>query len=288
MKKYLVDILIISVFLIGLSLLLYPTVSDYINARNSSKVIADYESNITNASAERIAQIFEEADAYNQNLAATTASLYDPSKVKGYYDVLDPIGAGIMGYLDIERIGVQLPIYHGVSEGVLQIGVGHMEGTSLPIGGENTHCVFSGHRGLPSAKLFTDLDEMQTGDIFTITVMNRLLTYQVDQIKVVLPTETDDLQLVAGKDYCTLVTCTPYGVNTHRLLVRGVRIDNPEIAPTIYVSNEAFRIEKLIVLTVVAVPMLSLLLIFLLIRSIVRIVRRKTSDKKEGNEHETT
>lgn len=288
MKKYLVDILIISVFLIGLSLLLYPTVSDYINARNSSKVIADYESNITNASAERIAQIFEEADVYNQNLAATTASLYDPSKVKGYYDVLDPIGAGIMGYLDIERIGVQLPIYHGVSEGVLQIGVGHMEGTSLPIGGENTHCVFSGHRGLPSAKLFTDLDEMQTGDIFTITVMNRLLTYQVDQIKVVLPTETDDLQLVAGKDYCTLVTCTPYGVNTHRLLVRGVRIDNPEIAPTIYVSNEAFRIEKLIVLTVVAVPMLSLLLIFLLIRSIVRIVRRKTSDKKEGNEHETT
>lgn len=283
MKKHLFNIIITLIFLIGLSLLLYPTISDYINARHSSQAIADYESNISHASAARIAQIFEDAERYNQNLATTASALYDSSKIKDYTEMLDPIGAGIMGYLDIPCINVQLPIYHGVSEGVLQVGVGHMEGTSLPVGGANTHCIFSGHRGLPSARLFTDLDEVNIGDTFTITVMNRLLTYQVDQIKTVLPTETDDLQIVAGKDYCTLVTCTPYGVNTHRLLVRGMRVDNPAIAPTIHVSNEAFRIDKLIVLTVVGVPMLIVLLIFLLIRSIVKKPSTESPNGKEGN-----
>ena len=187
-----------------------------------------------------------------------------------------------MGYLKIERIGVELPIYHGTSEMVLNVGVGHLEGTSLPVGGENTHSVMSAHRGLPSAKLFTDLDRLELGDTFQILILDQILTYQVDQIKIVTPKETNELMIVEGKDYCTLFTCTPYGINTHRLLVRGVRIETVKEKPILYVSNEAFRIEPLLVTPAVAAPILLVFLIHLLVKY--REPPKKPQEKKEDQE----
>lgn len=169
-----------------------------------------------------------------------------------------------MGYITIQKLGVELPIYHTTNESVLELGVGHLEGTSLPVGGENTHCVLSGHRGLPSAKLFTNLDKMEVGDTFVITVLDRVLTYQVDDISIVLPTQINDLRIEEGKDYCTLMTCTPYGINTHRLLVRGHRIANAE-SENLHVTSEAQKIEPLLAATVLAVPMFIVLLVWLLI-----------------------
>ena len=192
-----------------------------------------------------------------------------------------------MGYIDIDRIGVELPIYHTVEEDVLQIGAGHLEGTSLPVGGKSTHCVLSGHRGLPSAKLFTDLDELEIGDEFYITVLNRKLTYRIDQIKTVLPSETDDLQIVSGKDYCTLMTCTPYGINTHRLRLSGVRVNNAEEKPGVFVSNEAFRIDPFIVTPIVAVPMLVIALVFVMIKDRRAKKKRRSAKKEEIGSEET-
>jgi sortase A len=192
----------------------------------------------------------------------------------------------MIGYLKIDRIGVELPIYHGTSDDVLNRGVGHLEGSSLPVGGENTHSVMSAHRGLPSSKLFTDLDRVEKGDIFQIVVLDQVLTYQVDFIKVIEPTDISDLQIIEGGDYCTLFTCTPYGINTHRLLVRGVRIETIKEKPIIYVSNEAFRIEPLLVTPAVAAPMLLVLLIHLLVKY--REPPKNTQQKKKeegGTEH---
>ena len=184
-------------------------------------------------------------------------AFYFPDLIAGYDRTLDITGTGIMGYLDIEKIGVELPIYHGVSKEVLQVGVGHLPGTSFPVGGSSTHVVLSGHRGLPSAKLFSDLDKMELGDSFTITVHDRVLEYVVDQIKIVLPTESEDLQIEKGGDYCTLLTCTPYGINSHRLLVRGTRkTDGSDGKVKVYVGNEAFRIEPLIVAIFLAIPLI--------------------------------
>lgn len=287
MKKHLSSVILALVFLIGLSMLLYPTVSDYINKQHSSRAIANYDAAISKTSEDKISEIFEDAEAYNQRIAATPTALYAPAQIGGYSTTLNPIGSGIMGYLDIPKIGVELPIYHGVDEGVLQIGVGHIEGTSLPTGGENTHCVLSGHRGLPSARLFTDLDAMQEGDFFSLTVLNRVLTYRVDQIKVVLPSETDDMEIVRGEDHCTLVTCTPYGVNTHRLLVRGIRVVNEEEAPEIYVTNEALRINRIFISSIAAVPLLLMLLIFAFSKAIQKYTKRNQSDGKEERQHET-
>jgi sortase A len=210
-------------------------------------------------------------------LFSVRAPLYEPTQVIGYNDTLDITGTGIMGYIDIEKIGVELPIYHGVDQGVLQIGVGHLEGSSLPVGGENTHCILTGHRGLPSAKLFTDLDEMKIGDKFTVTVLDRVLTYEVDQIKVVLPEDTSELTIREGKDYCTLVTCTPYGINTHRLLIRGVRVEGGQAGtPGIFVTNEAFRIDSTIVAAVIAVPLLITVTIVTVV-----LERRRTGHGKK-------
>ena len=266
MKKHLFSILIIAMFLIGSSVLLYPAISNYINSKHASKVIATYNEVLTNSDEDKLGGILGSADDYNNRLrSALPDAFYIPSNVTGYGETLDITGTGIMGYIDIDKIGVELPIYHGVSKEVLQVGVGHLEGTSLPVGGESTHCVLSGHRGLPSAKLFTDLDELETGDEFTITILDQLLTYRVDQIRIVLPTETDDLQVVDGKDYCTLMTCTPYGINTHRLLVRGVRTENAEVKRNVFVKNEAFKVDTLIVAPIAAIPLLliALILIFL-------------------------
>jgi sortase A len=253
-------------FLVGICILLYPAFSDFWNSKIQSRAITDYESVLDNLKPEDYAAIFENAHAYNKALYETDFPLRDYDKVPGYYDTLRITDSNMIGYLKIDRIGVELPVYHGTSEKVLSKGVGHLEGSSLPVGGENTHCVMSAHRGLPSAKLFTDLDRMEIGDTFQIIVLDQVLTYQVDQVKVITPTELSDLQIVEGMDYCSLFTCTPYGINTHRLLVRGVRIETIEEKPVIYVSNEAFRIEPLLVTPAVAAPMLFVFLIHLLVK----------------------
>ena len=253
-------------FLVGICILLYPAFSDYWNSKTQSRAITDYESVLETMDAAEYAALFENAHAYNKALYETEFPLVNHAKVPGYYDTLRITDNDMIGYLKIDRIGVELPVYHGTSEEVLGKGVGHLEGSSLPVGGENTHCVMSAHRGLPSSKLFTDLDRMEKGDTFQITVLDQVLTYQVDQIKVITPTELSDLQIVKGKDYCTLFTCTPYGINTHRLLVRGIRIETIVEKPVIYVSNEAFRIKPLLVTPAVAAPMLLVLLIHLLVK----------------------
>ena len=273
-------------FLVGICILLYPAFSDYWNSKTQSRAITNYESVLENLKPEDYTAIFENAHAYNKALHETDFPLTDYPKVPGYYETLRITDNDMIGYLKIDRIGVELPIYHGTSEKVLNKGVGHLEGSSLPVGGESTHSVMSAHRGLPSAKLFTDLDRMEIGDTFQIVVLDQVLTYQVDQVKVITPTEIGDLQIVEGMDYCTLFTCTPYGINTHRLLVRGIRIETIKEKPIIYVSNEAFRIEPLLVTPAVAAPMLLVLLIHLLVKY--REPPKNTQQKKReegGTEH---
>lgn len=253
-------------FLVGISILLYPSISNYWNSKVQSKAIVDYESVLDNLDAEAYEALLQQARDYNQALYETGDALLYYKKVPGYFETLSLTGNNMIGYLNIERIGVELPVYHGTSDQVLNVGVGHLQGSSLPVGGESTHCVLSAHRGLPSAKLFTDLDRLEIGDTFRITVMDEIHTYQVDQIKIVTPQELTDLRIIDGKDYCTLFTCTPYGINTHRLLVRGVRIETILEKPPLYVSNEAFRIEPMIVTPAVAAPMLLVFLIHLMVK----------------------
>ena len=266
-------------FLVGICILLYPAFSNFWNSKTQSRAIADYESVLENLDPEDYSALFEEAYAYNKALYETDFPLTDFREVPGYYDTLCITDNDMIGYLKIDRIGVELPIYHGTSDDVLNRGVGHLEGSSLPVGGENTHSVMSAHRGLPSSKLFTDLDRIEKGDTFQIVVLDQVLTYQVDFIKVIEPNDISDLQIIEGGDYCTLFTCTPYGINTHRLLVRGVRIETIKEKPVIYVSNEAFRIEPLLVTPAVAAPMLLVLLIHLLVKY--REPPKNTQQKKK-------
>ena len=268
-------------FLVGISLLLYPAFSNYWNSKTQSRAIVDYEAVLEHLKPEDYSAMFQAAYDYNRALYETDYPLMDYEEIPGYYDTLKLPGSSIIGYVKIDKIGVELPIYHGTSDEVLNVGVGHLEGTSLPVGGENTHSVMSAHRGLPSAKLFTDLDRLEPGDTFQITVLDQVLTYQVDQVKVITPTEVKDLLIAEGKDYCTLFTCTPYGINTHRLLVRGIRIETIVEKPIIYVANEAFRIEPLLVTPAVAAPMLLVFFIHLMVKY------REPPKKKEGDpEHE--
>lgn len=282
MKKHKTVIFLTLGFLIGVCILLYPAFSDYWNSKTQSRAIADYESVLDNLKPEDYTDIFEKAHAYNKSLFETDFPLIDYKQVPGYYDTLRITDNDMIGYLKIDRIGLELPVYHGTSEKVLSKGVGHLEGSSLPVGGENTHCVMSAHRGLASSKLFTDLDRVEKGDTFQIVVLDQVLTYQVDFIKVIEPTDVSDLQIIEGGDYCTLFTCTPYGINTHRLLVRGVRIETIKEKPIIYVSNEAFRIEPLLVTPAVAAPMLFVLLIHLLVKY--REPPKNTQPKKKEGE----
>ena len=253
-------------FLIGISVLLYPAFSNYWNSKTSSRAIVDYEAVLQYMEPEDYSAIFQTAYDYNAALYQTEYPFRDHTTVPGYYDTLKIEGTDIIGYVKIDKIGVELPVYHGTSDRVLNKGGGHLEGSSLPVGGENTHSVMSAHRGLPSAKLFTDLDRLEIGDTFQIIVLDQVLTYQVDQIKIITPREIDDLQIVEGMDYCTLFTCTPYGINTHRLFVRGVRIETILEKPAIYVTNDAFRIEPILVTPAVAAPMLFVFLIHLMIK----------------------
>lgn len=267
MFKKVSTIIMLSLFFIGLSVLLYPSISSYWNSKTQSQVVRSYENMLKNMSKEDSKAIFEAADQYNEALRQLEHPLREYGKVEGYHQTLNLNSVGMMGYITIDTIGVELPIYHTVSESVLAFAAGHMEGTSLPVGGESNHSVLSAHRGLPNAKLFTDLNKLQLGDTFTITIMDTVIVYQVDQILTVLPENTADVQIVEGKDYCTLITCTPYGINTHRLLVRGVRIDTIT-EKQVYVGDEAYRIDTLIVTPIVALPILFVLIMIVMFQPV--------------------
>ena len=265
MKKHLSTIILVLILVIGLSLLLYPSFADWWNSIYQSRAITAYDAAMAQVSDQDYTHMFEAAMEYNEKIRQLKYPLAYPDEVEGYFDLLDITGTGIIGYVSIPKIEVQLPIYHGTSEGVLQIAVGHVEGSSLPTGGASTHAVLSAHRGLPSARLFTDLDKMEIGDTFMLSVIDRTLTYEVDQILIVEPHEVDQLYVTEGEDYCTLVTCTPYGINSHRMLVRGSRIENAQEAKVIRVTADASLIEPILVAPFVAAPILLVLFIGLMI-----------------------
>ena len=262
-KKDFSTIALIIVFFVGVSVLLYPTVSDYWNSLHQSQAIATYADSVENMDEQDYEKLWDAAVSYNQKLfqSGHGLGLKDEEKEE-YNELLDVSGTGIMSYIEIPKIKCSLPVYHGTDEGVLQIAVGHIEGSSLPVGGLNTHCVLSGHRGLPSAKLFSNLDKLEEGDIFMIRTLDQTFTYEVDQIRIVLPDEVEDLKIEEGKDLCTLVTCTPYGINTHRLLVRGHRVANQEEAEAVRVTADARMVDNRIVAMCIAAPVLVLLLIY--------------------------
>lgn len=264
MKKSKIGLLLVLMLFVGVCGLLYPSVSQYWNSKTQTQAVENYQKILDSLKPEDYDSFFQEAYAYNTALQELNFPLADYTHLQNYNGILNLRGSGIMGYVTISKLGVELPIYHGISAEVLNIACGHIEGTSLPVGGEGTHSVLSAHRGLPHARLFTDLDKMEVGDTFTLTVLNQTLTYQVDQIKVVLPSETNDIQIVAGADLCTLLTCTPYGINSHRLLVRGTRIENA--APKLYVTSNAYKIDSLVATPVVAAPILLVLLIVLMVK----------------------
>ena len=265
-QKKSTTIILILIFLVGLSLLLYPSVSDYWNSFTQSRAIASYVEAVANMDGNEYDHLRQLAYDYNASLnqRGNNFTLSDDQRAE-YEQLLNVGGNGVMGYVEVPSIDVSLPIYHGTDEGVLQVAVGHLEWTSLPVGGEGSHCVISGHRGLPSAKLFTDLDEIVAGDTFLLRILDETLTYEVDQILIVLPHEISDLTIEPGKDYCTLVTCTPYGVNSHRMLVRGHRIETVAPEKEIRVTADAMQIEPLLIAPMMAVPVLLVLLIALMI-----------------------
>ena len=265
MKKHLSTVILILIFLAGVSLLLYPTVSDYWNTLHASAAVTSYAQQVSSLDEERYSKMLSAARAYNQSLSGRDNPYVLPAEQKAQYEsLLNLDGTGIMGYIEIPNIDLSLPIYHGTDEAVLQVAVGHLDWTSLPVGGESTHCVLSGHRGLPSAKLFTNLDKLVVGDTFVIRILDEVLTYEVTKILIVEPTETKELTIREGEDLCTLVTCTPYGINTHRLLVCGRRTDNAPEVKTIRVVSDAVQVEPLLVAPVVAAPILLILVILLL------------------------
>lgn len=261
-------IILLLFFFIGLSVLLYPSISSYWNSKTQSEAIIDYEKMMAAYKPEDFTTIFEEAGQYNQTLYELEFPLRDYSSIETeYWKTLDISGTGMMGYITVPKINQELPVYHGTSEAVLSIAVGHMQGSSLPIGGKNTHSVVSAHRGLATAVLFTYLDRMEVGDVFYFTILDRTITYEVDQIRIVEPDDTSLLQIEEGKDYCTLVTCTPYGINTQRMLVRGHQVDMTQ-KRSIYITNEAYRIDTLVVMPFVALPIITVLLIYVMFKPI--------------------
>ncbi len=269
MKKHLPAIIAVLVIIAGLSLLLYPTVSNYVHSLQHRRVIANYEKKVSELNPEDYKELLDSAVEYNRKLAEnSTHLLYLTDEERQEYErQLDLTGTGVMGYIRIPSVDIFLPIYHGTEDTVLQRGVGHLEGSSLPVGGESVHTILSGHRGLPSSKLFTDIDKLEEGDIFTIKVLNETLTYEVDQILTILPTELSSLRIEEGHDYCTLMTCTPYGVNTHRLLIRGHRIPTPvgsdAESPARTVGE---KVGPLVILGAAAAIILPVFLIVLAIR----------------------
>ena len=265
-KSSFVTVILIAAFFIGALLLLYPTISDFWNSFHQSRAIASYAEQVADLDENAYDRLWEDARIYNKTLGdRMNRFVMTEEQKKAYAALLNIADNGVMGYIEIPKVRCNLPIYHGTDEAVLQVAIGHVPGSSLPVGGESTHCVLSGHRGLPSAKLFTNLDELETGDVFMLRVLDETLTYEVDQIRTVLPNELGDLAIVEGEDYCTLVTCTPYGINSHRLLVRGHRVENHAGASTIRVTADAMQIEPLQVAPLVAAPILVVMLVVVLI-----------------------
>ena len=262
MQRNLTNLILVLIALVGIGLIAYPSFADWWNSFHQARAVASYMEAVSNMDKEKYEKMLKEADDYNRALAKTGTkfNLTDAEK-KQYENILNVNDTGIMGYIDIPKIDIELPIYHGTSEKVLQVAVGHLEGTSLPVGGTSSHCVISGHRGLPSARLFTDIDKLVEGDTFTLTVLNRTVTYEVDQIRIVEPTDLSEIQIKKGKDYCTLVTCTPYGINTHRLLVRGHRVNNAQ--GDAMVIADALQIQSIFIAPFIAVPILILLLMWM-------------------------
>ena len=270
-------VFLVLLLLAGVSLLLYPSLSDYWNSMHQTRAIASYAETVSQLDTAQYDEMWKAAQDYNRSLAQreTAFALTDEQKA-AYESLLDVSGLGVMGYIEIPGIDCSLPIYHGTEESVLQVAVGHLEWSSLPVGGEGTHCVLSGHRGLPSAKLFTNLDKLAVGDTFLLRVLDEVLTYEIDQILIVEPEQVDAFGIVPGEDYCTLVTCTPYGINTHRLLVRGHRVENTPEAARMHVTADATQFDPLLVAPVLAIPVLLLLLMILLVPK----RRRKSREDK--------
>ena len=271
---------LVLLLLAGVSLLLYPSLSDYWNSMHQTRAIASYAETVSQLDTAQYDEMWKAAQNYNRSLAQReTAFALTGEQKAAYESLLDVSGLGVMGYIEIPEIDCSLPIYHGTEESVLQVAVGHLEWSNLPVGGEGTHCVLSGHRGLPSAKLFTNLDKLAVGDTFLLRVLDEVLTYEIDQILIVEPEQVDALGIVPGEDYCTLVTCTPYGINTHRLLVRGHRVENTPEAARMHVTADATQFDPLLVAPVLAIPVLLLLLIILLLP--------KRQSKSRGDEIDT-
>lgn len=276
-KNFITTIILVLILVFGLSLLLYPTISDQWNKRRSSQAIAVYEQALENSDEEERAQMLLEAEDYNRDLAQSGIQWQpDETLLARYNATLNAMGDGMFGYIEIQKINCRLPVYHGTSETVLQTGIGHIEGSSLPVGGESTHCLLSGHTGLPSARLFTDLSQLTEGDRFLLYTLDRVMTYEIDRINIVLPYELDLLRIEPGEDLCTLTTCTPYGINSHRLLVRGHRVENDAEAEVVRVSGDALKVDPLIVAAVAAAPVLLLTFTALLVSD----SRKKPRPKK--------
>lgn len=270
-------LLLVAVMLVGIGLLLYPTVSDYWNSFHQSRAVMSYAEHVSDMNAEEYDRLLSEARDYNRRFEQDGLDWNLTEEEKAEYEsVLNVDRSGVMGYIKIPKINVMLPVYHGTEENVLQSSIGHLEGSSLPVGGESTHCLLSGHRGLPSARLFTDLDQLREGDTFTMTVLNETLTYEVDHIWIVEPEDLSHLQIEEGKDLCTLITCTPYGINTHRLLVRGHRIENADGGAM--VTADAIQIRPIFIAPFLAIPILIILLIWVLVTTSVN--RRWSRDRK--------
>ena len=263
MKNRKSTIILLVSFFVGLSVLLYPAISSFWNSKTQSEVIVNYEAMLANIKPEDYTSLFEDAEEYNRQLSELTSSYVDYDKVEGYFDILDVTGTGMIGYVSIPKISQEIPVYHGTDEDVLSMAVGHFQGSSFPIGGESTHSVVSAHRGLPTAVLFTYLDRVEIGDVFHYKILDRQYTYEVDQIRIVEPNDTSLIQIEEGKDYSTLLTCTPFGLNTQRLLVRGHQVE-VDMSRNIYIANEAFIIDPLIVMPIVALPIIFVLMIYVL------------------------
>lgn len=279
-RSSLTTALLFLILVAGVALLLYPSVSNYWNSFHQTKAIASYAEEVANMQNEEYDRIWQAAQQYNASLCDRSNSyiLSDEQKAE-YEELLDITGTGIMGYIEIESIGVSLPLYHGTEDSVLQVAIGHLDWTSLPVGGVSSHCVVSGHRGLPRAKLLTDLDKMTVGDLFIMRILDEVLTYEVDQILIVEPHVTENLLIEKGKDYCTLLTCTPYGINSHRLLVRGHRVENTQAAKTVRVTADAIQIEPLLIAPILAAPVLLCLLFAVLMRDSGKKGKKEDSDE---------
>ena len=281
-KKNLPNIFLAIAFLIGLGVFLYPSLSDLINSFLQAREISRYEQLVSELSTEEYEKMLSDAREYNETLVGNNLTQnIENVDSSNYYNLLSLDSTGIMGYLYISKISVRIPIYHGTEDSVLQKGVGHLAGSSLPVDGESQHIVLSGHTGLPSSTLLTDLVELEIGDTFKIDILNQRYTYEVDQILIVEPNETDSLEIEEGKQYATLVTCYPYGVNTHRLLVRGYLIDDTVDAN---ISGDAIIIDSSTLIPIIAIPLIIIL--FIVMINIRRIKRRRNEADEEKNNNE--